>query len=100
MGDERTVHEVGSRSNDAGHTERRLPDIELSSVASGVGHHLAKSLGKRRLLIRGTAAVSGAAVAQHYVKPSLQALGVPAALAVSGLGDMKDKDKDKDKKPK
>ena len=84
MSDERTAHEVGSEPGGAAPTDRQLPDIELTSVAPGVGRHLAKSLGSRRLLIKGTAAVSGAAVAQHYVKPTLTALGVPVALAVSG----------------
>jgi hypothetical protein len=94
MNDEGTAHGVGSAPGGAASPDRQLPDIELTSVASGVGERLAKSLGSRRLLIRGAVAVSSAAVTQHYVKPSLQSLGVPAALAISGSDDKKDK-KDK-----
>ena len=93
MSDEGTAHEVESELREVTHPGHRLPDIGLTSVAPGVAGHLAMSLGSRRRLIKATAAVSGAAVAQHYIKPSLQSLGVPAALAVSG-GDDKDK-KDK-----
>ena len=98
MSDELTAHAAGSEPGGAASTDRRLPGIELTSVASGVGNRLAKSLGSRRLLIKRAAAVSSAAVAHHYVKPNMQSLGVPAALAVSGSDD-KDK-KEKDKKDK
>lgn len=59
---------------------------ELGSIAatSGGGRLLAASLARRRLLVKTSAVAGSAAIATHYVKPSLQALGVPTALAVSG----------------
>jgi hypothetical protein len=47
---------------------------------------VAKRNATRRHFMKGTAAVAGGVVAAHYVKPSLRALGVPAALAVSQPG--------------
>src|SRR5215207_11179627 len=38
----------------------------------------------RRSLVKGAAATAGALTAAGYVQPSLRALGVPAALALSG----------------
>jgi hypothetical protein len=98
MSDQRAAHEAGSEPRGAAPTERRLPAIELTSVAPGVGSRLAKSIASRRRIIKGTAAAGSAAVALHYVKPTLTALGVPAALAVSSPDDKDKKDKkDKDK---
>jgi len=83
----------GSRLDRTAPANRQTPDPKPTAAVSAVGRHLATSLARRRLLVRASAAVGSAAVAQHYVKPSLQSLGVPAALAVSD-GDDKDK-KDK-----
>jgi hypothetical protein len=96
MSDKQATLNEGPGSGGMDSSDSQALALKLTAAASGAGHHLATSLARRRL-IRTSAAIGSAAVAQHYVKPGFQSLGVPAALAVSGP---KDKDKDKDKKPK
>jgi hypothetical protein len=46
---------------------------------------LKTTIGRRRF-VQGTAAMAGGITAAGYVKPSMQSLGIPTALAVSGPG--------------
>ena len=97
MRDDRSGSDAGAQPEATASTDARSANLGLRTVASGVGHRLAGTVAGRRRLIKGTAAVGSAAVALHYVKPNLQSLGIPAALAVSGPNSDKDKKDKKDK---